>query len=75
MVNGWNVVLIHGFKDCWAILFFRESMLADPDSLLSQPGRSREDRQPGFTGLDNAEEMVTRIRVFTNEANEPEKAG
>jgi uncharacterized protein YdeI (YjbR/CyaY-like superfamily) len=71
-----NIVLIHGFKDYCAILFFKGALLQDPEGILIQQTKNVQSaRQVRFT---NAREIVRLERVlkaYVYEAIEVENAG
>jgi len=71
-----NVVLIHGFKEYCAYLFFKGALLNDPDGILIQQTENVQSaRQVRFT---NAKEIVRQERIlkaYIYEAIEVEKAG
>lgn len=75
MLNGKNVVLIHGFKEYFALLFFKGSLLTDRDGLLVAPGSMQAARQ--FQFAHNADTLAMRdsILAFVREAIEVERAG
>ena len=52
MVNGGNVVMIHGFKEYCAILFVKGALLKDPAGILiQQTANVQAARQIRFTSL------------------------
>jgi uncharacterized protein YdeI (YjbR/CyaY-like superfamily) len=71
-----NIVLIHGFKEYCALLFFKGALLSDPeDILIQQTTNVQAARQIRFT---NAKEIAGRkatLRAYIYEAIEVEKAG
>jgi uncharacterized protein YdeI (YjbR/CyaY-like superfamily) len=74
--NGDNVVLIHGFKDYCALLFFQGALLKDPDRVLvRQTENVQEGRQIRFTNLRQITEREPIIKSFVQEAIEIEKSG
>lgn len=75
-LDGKNVVLIHGFKEYCALLFFKGALLKDPKGILVQQTKNvQAARQIRFT---NAREIVAMKQVLKNyiqQAIEVEKAG
>ncbi|MGZ3778103.1 MAG: YdeI/OmpD-associated family protein [Mucilaginibacter sp.] len=71
-----NVVLIHGFKEYCALLFFKGALLGDPHSILIQQTENVQGpRQLRFTNAVEIGEMATTIKQYIHEAIEVEKAG
>jgi uncharacterized protein YdeI (YjbR/CyaY-like superfamily) len=57
--EGRNVVLIHGFKDYCALLFFRGALLSDPAGvLIQQTAHVQSARQMRFTFLEEVERLA-----------------
>lgn len=74
-LNGKNVVLIHGFKDYCALMFFKGALLKDPKHLLVSPGAHQSVRQIRFASLRDIARLKPTIRTCIKEAIEVEKAG
>lgn len=73
--NG-NVVLIHGFKEYCAILFFKGALLSDTDGILVQQTTNvQAGRQVRFTNIKELMALKPIIKAYTYEAIEVEKAG
>lgn len=71
-----NIVLIHGFKDYCAVLFFKGVLLKDEIGVLVQQTENvQATRQIRFTDVEEIIEMETIIKAYVNEAIEVEKAG
>ncbi|MFZ5942194.1 MAG: YdeI/OmpD-associated family protein [Bacteroidota bacterium] len=71
-----NVVGMHGFKEHFALWFFRGSLLNDTYKLLVRPGESTQVlRQMRFTSMEEVVEKERQIREYLLEAIEAEKAG
>ena len=71
-----NVVLIHGFKDYCAVLFFKGALLKDPKGILVQQTENvQAARQIRFTNLRQIVEMESILKAYINEAIQVEKAG
>ncbi len=71
-----NIVLIHGFKEYCAVLFFKGALLKDAMGILiSQTENTQATRQIRFTDVEEIVEMEPIIKAYVNEAIEVEKAG
>jgi uncharacterized protein YdeI (YjbR/CyaY-like superfamily) len=71
-----NVVLIHGFKEYCALLFFKGALLKDPHGLLIQQTKSvQAARQIRFTNVREIVEWEPILKAYIHEAIELEKAG
>lgn len=71
-----NIVLIHGFKDYCALLFFKGSLLWDRHGILiQQTPNVQAARQIRFTDVREIEEMEIILKAYIHEAIEVEKAG
>ena len=71
-----NVVLIHGFKDYCAYLFFKGALMKDPGNILiQQTDNVQAGRQVRFTGLDQIIGMENMLKAYIHDAIEVEKAG
>lgn len=76
MLQKGNVVLIHGFKEYCALLFFKGALLNDPDGILIQQTENvQAGRQIRFTNLREIIDMEPTLKAYINEAIEVEKAG
>ncbi|MFZ4414315.1 MAG: YdeI/OmpD-associated family protein [Bacteroidales bacterium] len=74
--QGSNVVLIHGFKDYCALLFFKGVLLKDKKGILIQQTENVQDRrQIRFTSLSEIEKLHSTIIAYIDEAIEVEKSG
>ena len=75
-LNKRNIVLMHGFKDYCALLFFKGALLKDPKGVLIQQTENvQAGRQIRFTGVRQIAEMESVITSTIREAIEVEKAG
>lgn len=75
-VDNHNLVLIHGFKEYCALLFFKGALIKDDMGiLLQQTENVQAARQMRFTDVDEIVELETVIRAYIQEAVEVEKAG
>ncbi|WP_212004953.1 YdeI family protein [Chitinophaga sp. HK235] len=71
-----NIVLIHGFKDYCAVLFFKGALLGDVNNLLVQQTENvQAARQLRFTSLKELVKMAPIVKAYIYEAIEVEKAG
>ncbi|GET23306.1 YdeI/OmpD-associated family protein [Prolixibacter denitrificans] len=71
-----NVVLIHGFKEYCALLFFKGALLKDTNGILIQQTENvQAGRQIRFTNLQDIVEQQATIKAYIFEAIEAEKAG
>ena len=70
-----NVVLIHGFKDYCALMFFKGALLKDPHRILATPGQHQAARQIRFKNLREIVEMAPIVKAYIQEAMEVENAG
>jgi uncharacterized protein YdeI (YjbR/CyaY-like superfamily) len=71
-----NIVLIHGFKEYCALLFFKGALLNDADNLLIQQTKNvQAARQVRFTRVREIDELKDILKRYIREAIEVEKAG
>lgn len=71
-----NVVLIHGFKEYCALLFFKGVLMKDPEKIMVQQTANVQDRrQLRFRNLDEISKQAPVIRKYIKEAMQVEKAG
>ena len=71
-----NIVLIHGFKEYCALLFFKGALLNDANGILiTQTENTQAARQIRFTNVREIVEMETILKAYIYEAIEVEKAG
>lgn len=71
-----NIVLIHGFKEYCALLFFKGALLNDANSILIQQTENvQAGRQIRFTNVREIVEMEPILKAYIFEAIEVEKAG
>ncbi len=74
--QGSNIVLIHGFKEYCALLFFKGVLLKDKKGILIQQTENVQDRrQLRFTNIAEIEKSKTIIKDYILEAIELEKSG
>jgi uncharacterized protein YdeI (YjbR/CyaY-like superfamily) len=71
-----NVVLIHGFKEYCAYLFFKGALLNDPEGILVQQTKNVQGpRQVRFTNVKEIDRMEKTLKAYLYEAIEVERAG
>ena len=71
-----NIVLIHGFKEYCALLFFKGALLNDPNDILIQQTKNVQSaRQIRFTNVKEIVKMEKILKAYIYEAIEVEKAG
>jgi len=74
--QGRNIVLIHGFKEYCALLFFKGALLKDPNRILiTQTENTQAARQIRFTNVREIVEMGPILKTYIREAIEVERAG
>lgn len=75
-VDGGNVVVIHGFKDYCALLFFKGALLKDAKGLLIQQTKNvQASRQIRFASLAEIEKHKSVVMEYLREAIAVEKSG
>ncbi len=71
-----NIVLIHGFKEYCALLFFKGALLKDAKGILIQQTENvQAARQIRFTNVREIVTMKPTLKAYIQEAIEVEKAG
>jgi len=71
-----NIVLIHGFKEYCALLFFKGALLKDAKSILVQQTENvQAARQIRFTNVREIVKMKATLKKYIYEAIEVEEAG
>lgn len=71
-----NIVLIHGFKEYCALLFFKGALLKDPKGILIQQTENVQSaRQVRFTNAREIIKLQPALKAYIHEAIEVEKAG
>ena len=74
--NNSNVVLIHGFKEYCALLFFKGALLHDAKGILIQQTENvQAARQIRFTNVHEIVKLEKTLKAYIYEAVEVEKAG
>jgi uncharacterized protein YdeI (YjbR/CyaY-like superfamily) len=71
-----NIVLIHGFKEHCAYLFFKGALLKDTSGILVKPGvNTQASRQIRFTNVQQIIGMEPILKAYIREAIEVDEAG
>lgn len=71
-----NIVLIHGFKEYCALLFFKGALLKDANGILIQQTENvQAGRQIRFTHISEIVKLEPILKAYIYEAIEVEKAG
>lgn len=71
-----NIVLIHGFKDYCAVLFFKGALLKDEAGILiQQTPNVQVPRQVRFNGVKEIMKLAPTLKAYIKEAIEVEKKG
>ncbi len=71
-----NVVLMHGFKEYCALLFFKGALMSDPDRVLVQQTENVQSaRQMRFTSLHHIKKQKKAIKSLIEQAIAVEKSG
>lgn len=71
-----NIVLIHGFKEYCALLFFKGALLKDPKGILIQQTENVQSaRQIRFTDVKEITKLKAALKAYVYEAIEVEEAG
>lgn len=76
MFDKKNIVLIHGFKEYCALLFFKGALLKDPHGILIQQTENvQAARQIRFTSVKEIVKLKAVLKAYIYEAVEVEEAG
>lgn len=75
-LQGRNIVLIHGFKEYCALLFFKGALLKDARGvLIQQTPNVQSPRQIRFTNVQEIAKIQRTLKEYIFEAIEVERAG
>jgi uncharacterized protein YdeI (YjbR/CyaY-like superfamily) len=75
-LEGRNIVLMHGFKDYCALLFFKGVLLKDTHGILIQQSANvQAARQVRFTNVNQIVKLKPVLKKYILEAMKSEKAG
>jgi uncharacterized protein YdeI (YjbR/CyaY-like superfamily) len=75
LLEGKNVVLIQGFNEYIALMFFKGALLKDAKKLLATPGEHQSVRQLRFVDLAAILAGEAVVKAYVAEAIEIERAG
>lgn len=71
-----NLIILQGFKEYCAMMFFKGVLLKDSDKVFSKPGENTQSsRQIRFTQFDDILSKESLIKAYVIEAIEVEKSG
>src|SRR5271170_3645290 len=71
-----NIILIHGFKDYCAYLFFKGALMKDEHGILiQQTPNVQVPRQVRFTNTKEITKLASTLKAYIKEAIELEKSG
>src|ERR1700677_2351939 len=71
-----NIVLMHGFKEYCALLFFKGALLKDTHGILIQQTKNvQSGRQIRFTSVAEIVKIEPILKAYIRQAIEAEKAG
>lgn len=74
--EGKNIVLMHGFKEYCALLFFKGVLMKDPKKILiQQTEHVQGPRQVRFTNAKEIAKMAPVLKAYVKNAIEVEKSG
>lgn len=74
--EGRNIVLMHGFKEYCALLFFKGALLKDVNGILiQQTANVHSARQVRFTNVAEIRNVRNTLKAYIDEAIAVEKAG
>jgi uncharacterized protein YdeI (YjbR/CyaY-like superfamily) len=74
-LDGKNIVIMQGFKEYFALGFFRGALLKDPRNVLVQLGQTHSGRVMKFTSTKDITARAATIKAYVREAIAVEKAG
>jgi uncharacterized protein YdeI (YjbR/CyaY-like superfamily) len=70
-----NIVIIQGFKEYCALMFFKGALLSDNNGVLNKIGNTQAARQIRFTNVREIVKMTPILKAYIQDAIEVEKAG
>jgi uncharacterized protein YdeI (YjbR/CyaY-like superfamily) len=71
-----NVIIIQGFKDYFALMFFKGTLMEDPQDLLRKPGENTQSgRQIRLTSMEEMLDLEEVLKAYIQNAVAVEKAG
>jgi uncharacterized protein YdeI (YjbR/CyaY-like superfamily) len=75
LADGKNIVILQGFKEYFALGFFRGALLKDPKKVLVQLGQTNAGRVMKFTSAKEIRANAPTIKAYVREAIAVAKAG
>jgi uncharacterized protein YdeI (YjbR/CyaY-like superfamily) len=76
VLDGKNIVLMHGFKEYCAVLFPKGALMKDPKGVLIQQTKNvQAARQIRFTSLAEVVKAEKTLKAYVRQAIQVEKAG
>ena len=71
-----NVIIIGGFKDYFALMFFKGALMEDPQDLLRKPGENTQSgRQIRLTSIEEMLDLEEVLKAYIQNAIAVEKTG
>jgi uncharacterized protein YdeI (YjbR/CyaY-like superfamily) len=71
-----NVIILQGFKEYFAVMFFQGAIMKDSENLLVKPGENTQaGRQMRFKSMQEMVDKATILKTYVKEAIELEKNG
>ena len=74
-VDGTNIVILQGFKEYFALAFFRGALLKDPEKVLVRLGQIHAGRVMKFTSVKEINARASIIKAYVRETIANAKAG
>jgi uncharacterized protein YdeI (YjbR/CyaY-like superfamily) len=69
-----NVIILQGFKEYFAVMFFQGAIMKDSENLLVKPGENiQAGRQMRFKSMQEMVDKATILKTYVKEAIELEK--
>jgi uncharacterized protein YdeI (YjbR/CyaY-like superfamily) len=75
VLDGKNILILQGFKEYFALMFFQGVLLEDPKKVLVQLGQAQAGRVMKFTSAKEIKAKATTIKAYVKEAIELAKSG
>jgi len=73
--SGHNIVIIQGFKEYCALMFFKGALLKDAKKILEAPGSAQAARQARFSTVTETKKLKSTLKSYIKEAMKIEDAG
>ena len=74
-VDGKNIVIMQGFKECFGLGFFQGALLTDPKKVLVQLGQVHAGRVMKFTSAKDITARAATIKAYVREASQSRRPG